>query len=264
MPSINTNFIPPKVKNDLTARFANLIKGKKVYVAIDAANLYYAALKAKMYIDFEQIYSWFSKKAKYAEIGFYTAYNIDDEKQQEFLGQLESYGYTLIQKPIKVFNDKIKGNMDIEIAVDIIQKQTDFDTFVLMSGDGDFRYLINAIQKKTIVLSVGGFTSFDLHQDADNYFFLNRVSSIWKSRKSAQEKPKIDESYLIFVDQMDYPEPLAFNEQLNSQFMPSKPPADKEIQVETKPKKTSKKPKVRLRLKKQRRDESAKPIIIGD
>ncbi len=215
------NFVAPKIKNDLTNRFANLIQGKKVYVAIDAANLYYAALKAKIYLDFEQIYNWFTKNTKYVEIGFYTAYNIDDAKQLEFLKQIESYGYTLIKKPIKIFNDnKVKGNMDIEIAVDILRKENDFDIFVLLSGDGDFRYLINNLKKPTIVLSVGGFTSFDLHQDADSYFFLNRVSAIWKSRKKQPNKIKVDESYLIFVDEVDYPEQdlIKAQENLNKSF----------------------------------------------
>ncbi len=256
MPGPNDNFIPPKIKNDLTARFAGLIKNKRVYVAIDAANLYYSALKAKMYIDFEQVFNWFQKRTKNVEIGFYTAYNIDDQKQQEFLHQLETYGYKLIQKPIKVFSDKIKGNMDIEIAVDVMQKQSDFDTFVLMSGDGDFWYLIQALDKKTIVLSVGGFTSFDLHQDADNYFFLNRVSSIWKSRQKAKKEPTLSQSYLIFVDQLDYPEPLIFNEQLNSEEL--KPQKTTNQRTNSKPGTSENdKPKVRLRLKQSKRSDGS-------
>lgn len=258
MPAANTNFVPPKIKNDLTSRLANLTKNKRVYVAIDAANLYYAALRAKMYIDFEQIFNWFEKKAKHVEIGFYTAYNVDDAKQHEFLTQLEGYGYKLIQKPIKVFNDKTKGNMDIEIAVDIMQKQEDFDVFVLMSGDGDFRYLINAIKKKSIVLSVGGFTSFDLHQDADNYFFLNRVASIWKNSKGNQQKPKINQSYLIFVDQLDYPEPLDFNEQMHSQPMDKQTEPGEEYKQEMNTNKNSGNHKVRLKIKRN------KPKIIPD
>ncbi len=231
------NFVAPKIKNDLTDKFAGLIQGKKVYVAIDAANLYYAALKAKIYLNFEQIYKWFTKNTKYVEIGFYTAYNVDDTKQLEFLKQIESYGYTLICKPIKIFsNNKVKGNMDIEIAVDILRKENDFDTFVLLSGDGDFRYLINNLKKPTIVLSIGGFTSFYLHQDADNYFFLNRVSAIWKSRKKQSNKIKIDESYLIFVDEVDYPEQ-------------SIPQAKKNLNKITKLEDTKpKKPKIKLKV----------------
>lgn len=259
MPQTNTtHFVPPRVKNDLTARFAKLIDDKKVYVAIDAANLYYSALKAKMYIDFEQIIDWFRKKSKSVEIGFYTAYNVDDIKQQEFLKQLEEYGYKLIQKPIKVFNDKIKGNMDIEIAVDIIQKQPDYDIFVLMSGDGDFRYLINAMDKKSIVLSVGGFTSFELHHDADNYFFLNRVSGLWRSRKNKVDKLKLDESYLIFVDQLDYPEVASLGGLEDLGGMDAVKSILTDAKTENRTKKSYQKPKVRLKISK------SKPTIIAD
>jgi len=194
-------------KNDLTHRLLELIKKQRVYVAIDAANLYYAALKAKMHLNFEQIYNWFNKNTKYVELGFYTAYNAEDEKQIEFLERLEEYGYKIIKKPIKIFqNHKVKGNMDIEITVDILKRESEFDVFVLMSGDGDFSYLIKALTKTTIVLGVGGFTSYDLHQMADNYFFLDRVSAVWRSRKNVTELSKTQERYIIFIDQIDYPD----------------------------------------------------------
>jgi len=202
-----TEITTKRLKNDLTHRLLELIKNQKVYVAIDAANLYYAALKAKLHLNFEQIYNWFNKNTKYVELGFYTAYNAEDQKQIEFLERLEEYGYKIIKKPIKVFqNYKIKGNMDIEITVDLLRREAEFDVFVLMSGDGDFSYLIKALTKTTIVLGVGGFTSYDLHQMADNYFFLDRVSAVWRSRKKATHLSKVEAKYIIFIDQMDYPE----------------------------------------------------------
>ena len=105
-----TEITTKRLKNDLTHRLLELIKNQKVYVAIDAANLYYAALKAKLHLNFEQIYNWFNKNTKYVELGFYTAYNAEDQKQIEFLERLEEYGYKIIKKPIKVFqNHKVKG-----------------------------------------------------------------------------------------------------------------------------------------------------------
>lgn len=259
MPDVpTTDFVPPKIKNDLTARFASLIKNKTVYVAIDAANLYYSALKAKMYIDFERIMNWFRKHTKTVEIGFYTAYNADDLKQQEFLKQLESYGYKLIRKPIKIFNNKIKGNMDIEIAVDVIQKQAEFDIFVLMSGDGDFGYLINAIAKKTIVLSVGGFTSYELHHNADNYFFLNRIASLWRSPKNKPSKPKTDPSYLIFIDQLDYPEQAESAKLADDTHKNKNAAAQIGTHSGRRSKKNPQTPKIRLKVSK------SKPLIVTE
>jgi len=228
-----------RLKNDLTHRLLELIKNQKVYVAIDAANLYYAALKAKLHLNFEQIYNWFNKNTKYVELGFYTAYNAEDQKQVEFLERLEEYGYKVIKKPIKVFqNHKVKGNMDIEITVDLLRREQEFDVFVLMSGDGDFSYLIKALTKTTIVLGVGGFTSYDLHQMADNYFFLDRVSAVWRSRKKTAHLSKVEERYIIFIDQMDYPE--------EKELLVVTTQPQRLIQTETKT--ISKNPKVKLKI----------------
>jgi uncharacterized LabA/DUF88 family protein len=99
--------------------------------------------------------------------------------------------------------------MDIELAVDALNKIDDYDVLVLFSGDGDFTYLIQDIEKKgkrIIVIGTGGFTSYELHQQAHNYFFLNRISSIWqkqrKPKKSAEpdEELNISDQPQVFMD----------------------------------------------------------------
>lgn len=186
----DNKFIPPRNKNDLTAMLANLIQKKRVGVFIDSANLYYAAGKANLKIDYFQIAKWFHKHAESVELNFYTAFDPADQKQQDFFTDLENAGYRLIKKPIKVFADSVKGNMDIELAVDSLIKKDEYDSLVLVSGDGDFHYLVKALEqlgKKTIILGVGGFTSYELHQEADNYFFLNRISHVWRKTDKRQK-----------------------------------------------------------------------------
>jgi uncharacterized LabA/DUF88 family protein len=176
-------FIPPKNKNDMSSVLRSLIKNKNVGVFIDSANLYYAANKASLKIDYFQISRWFSSHCNLTTLNFYTAYDPLDERQGDFFVDLEKAGYNLIKKPIRVFADSVKGNMDIELAVDVLMNQDKFETLVLISGDGDFQRLIQALDqlnKKTIILGVGGFTSYELHQEADNYFFLNRIQEVWK------------------------------------------------------------------------------------
>lgn len=192
-----------KVKSDLVARLRSLVKNKRVGVYIDAANLYYSATVAEMYIDFETVADWFKRHSRGVSLNFYTAYDLEDIKQIGFLDELENYGYRVIKKPVKVFDNLRKGNMDIELAVDALSDQDKYDIFVLISGDGDFHYLMKKLEevgKKTMVLGVGGFTSYELHQDADNYFFLDRIASVWQGKSRSRSHSK---EYYIFIDQIE-------------------------------------------------------------
>ena len=72
---------------------------------------------------------------------------------------LDYNGYTMVTKPTKEFIDssgrrKIKGNMDIELAVDVLQMSEYLDHAVIFSGDGDFRRLVEALQRKGLRVSV--------------------------------------------------------------------------------------------------------------
>ena len=194
-------FIPQKNRNDLTGQFAKLVAGRRVSVVIDAANLYYASSVSKIKIDYFQVASWFKTNCKTVNLNFYTAFDPEDVKQIEFFETLEASGYNVVKKPIKVFEDSKKGNMDIELAVDAVTQKDSYDILILLSGDGDFTYLISALEilgKETIILGIGGFTSYELHQEAGRYFFLNRISHVWRkffnktSETGEQEESSVD------------------------------------------------------------------------
>jgi uncharacterized LabA/DUF88 family protein len=72
---------------------------------------------------------------------------------------LDYNGYTMVTKPAKEFTDatgrrKVKGNMDIELAIDVMEMAPHLDHIVLFSGDGDFRRLVEAVQRKGVRVSV--------------------------------------------------------------------------------------------------------------
>ena len=186
-------FIPPRNKNDMTGNLRKLIKDKRVSVYIDSANLYFASNIAKIRIDFIHLAHWFRQHSRLTGINFYTAFDPEETKQLEFIEELKQEGYRLVTKPIKVFENSKKGNMDIELAVDCITQKDLYDVVILLSGDGDFSYLIQALDsmgKDTIILGVGGFTSYELHQEADNYFFLNRIMEVWSNRQKKKSRVK--------------------------------------------------------------------------
>ncbi|NJL96356.1 NYN domain-containing protein [Candidatus Gracilibacteria bacterium] len=186
-------FVPPKNTSDLVAHLNKTIKNKKVSIYIDSANLYFASNVAKLKIDFIQFAKWFKKNCKLTGLNFYTAFNPDDPKQLTFLKELEDEGYRIVKKPIKVFETSKKGNMDIELAVDALLQKDMYETLILLSGDGDFSYLVQALAalgRETIIIGIGGFTSYELHQEASDYFFLNRITSVWQKPRSRKKTTK--------------------------------------------------------------------------
>ncbi len=92
---------------------------------------------------------------------YYTALAEDQEYSsiRPLIDWLDYNGYTMVTKPTKEFTDasgrrKVKGNMDIELAVDAMRLADSLDHIVLFSGDGDFRSLVNALQQRGKRVSV--------------------------------------------------------------------------------------------------------------
>lgn len=134
---------------------------EKIAVFIDGANLYATARALDMEIDYKQLKTFFAEKGRLLRAFYYTAIMDDQEYSplRPLIDWLDYNGYTLVTKPIKEFTDdhgrrKIKGNMDIEMAVDMLALSDHVDHIVLFSGDGDFRRLIEAVQRKGVRVTV--------------------------------------------------------------------------------------------------------------
>jgi uncharacterized protein (TIGR00288 family) len=185
-------------KFDLSHDLAAKIKGKRVLCLIDGGNLYHAAYKKKLNVDFEQFITWFKENTdKKMQMYYYSAFDPDDEKQVSFMDGLKDAGYKMHLKPIrKVAKDVIKGNLDVELTVDAIRLKRAYDVLVLISGDGDFTYLLQYVEKtgkQTMVLGIAGFMSFELHNEADNYYFFDRIKQVWRTprkKKGEEEEDK--------------------------------------------------------------------------
>jgi len=182
-------------KPSMVRKLAELIKGKRVMVFIDGSNLYYMMYQSKTRFSYETFESWLQSKCKLEAIHYYTAFDPEEDKQTDFLTDLEGLKYTIHKKPIKWVKDHHKGNMDVELAVDAISLAPKYDLMFLISGDGDFSYLCNALEildKKTIVASLGGYTAPELHESADNYFFLERISTVWKPQRNKTKPSNLE------------------------------------------------------------------------
>ncbi len=128
---------------------------------IDGANLYATAKTLGFDIDYKRLLREFQSKGRLIRAFYYTALVEDQEYSsiRPLVDWLDYNGYAVVTKPTKEFVDsmgrrKVKGNMDIELAVDAMEMAGCLDHMVLFSGDGDFRSLVEAVQRRGVRVSV--------------------------------------------------------------------------------------------------------------
>src|SRR5579875_1651329 len=134
---------------------------ERLALVIDGANLYSAARGLGFDIDYTRLLALFREQGRMIPALYYTALVEDQEDapSRPRVDWLDYNGYTMVTKPTKEFTDamgrrRVKGNMDIELAIDMLEMAQYIDHAVLFSGDGDFRRLVEAVQRKGVRVSV--------------------------------------------------------------------------------------------------------------
>ena len=159
---------------------------EKIALFIDGANLYATSKSLGFDIDYRKLLASFQSKGYLLRAYYYTALIEDQEYSsiRPLIDWLDYNGYKVVTKPAKEFTDstgrrKIKGNMDIELAIDALELVKHVDHYVIFSGDGDFRSLVEALQRhgrKVTVVSTMSSTppmiSDDLRRQADHFVDL--------------------------------------------------------------------------------------------
>ncbi|PCI85608.1 MAG: NYN domain-containing protein [Hyphomicrobiales bacterium] len=177
----------------------HIYPAQKIAIFIDGANLYATAKALDFEIDYNQLLSLFKNKGQFVRAYYYTALVEDQEFSpiRPLIDWLDYNGFTMVTKPTKEFIDssgrkKIKGNMDIELTVDVMEIVDEVDHIVLFSGDGDFRRLAEAVQRKGKVISIVStvksrppMVADELRRQADQFIDLNDLKQII-GRKDAQ------------------------------------------------------------------------------
>jgi len=146
-------------------------------VFIDASNIYFSQKTLEWRIDFKKLLDYFKKEADLSRIAFYGALNPDNERERKFHDFLEIIGYVVRHKKIKFIKDATdqehgghnKGNVDVDLTIDAVHFKNDYDSFILLSGDGDFESLLKYLKvyhKRCIVLSTKGHVSIELIRQA--------------------------------------------------------------------------------------------------
>jgi uncharacterized LabA/DUF88 family protein len=163
---------------------------EKIAVFIDGANLYATSRSLGFDIDYRRLLVEFREHGYLLRAVYYTAMAEDQEYSsiRPLIDWLDYNGYRVVTKPLKRFEDaegrrKLKGNMDIELAIDAMEIAEHIDHFVLFSGDGDFRYLVEALQRKgkkvTVVSTVRTqppMIADDLRRQADHFVDISDLA----------------------------------------------------------------------------------------
>jgi uncharacterized LabA/DUF88 family protein len=128
---------------------------------IDGANLYATARALGFDIDYRRLLKEFQDRGTLLRAFYYTAIVEDQEYTsiRPLVDWLDYNGYTVVTKPTKEFVDaggrrKVKGSMSIELAVNVMELADHIDAMVLFSGDGDFRPLLKAVQRRGVHVTV--------------------------------------------------------------------------------------------------------------
>ena len=193
---------------------------ERLALFIDGSNLYAAARALGFDIDYKKLLEDFSRRGRLIRALYYTAIMDDQEYSpiRPLVDWLDYNGYTMVTKPTKVFTDasggrKIKGNMDIELAVDVMDMAPHVDHVVLFSGDGDFRRLVEVVQRRgcrvTVVSTLRThppMVADELRRQADNFLELAdlapAISRAPQAPRHAVAEPEDDDD-AYFDDELD-------------------------------------------------------------
>ncbi|GLT09000.1 NYN domain-containing protein [Sulfitobacter porphyrae] len=167
-------------------------KDERLALFIDGSNLYAAAKTLGFDIDYKLLRAEFMRRGKLLRAFYYTALLENDEYSpiRPLVDWLNYNGFSMVTKPAKEYTDsmgrrKVKGNMDIELAVDAMELAPRVDHIVIFSGDGDFRPLVESLQRQGVRVSVVStirsqppMISDDLRRQADNFIELEDLREV--------------------------------------------------------------------------------------
>jgi uncharacterized LabA/DUF88 family protein len=189
-----------EIKKPTSAVSSSLFQGihrGRVAIFIDGINLFHAALQVGLEIDYLKLLCRLTENSRLLRAFFYTGIDMSrppairlrsQEKQQGFLFWMRRNGYRVVSKEFQPVENSKKPNLNVEIAVDMINLAPYYDTAVLISGDGDLAYAVNAVTStgsRVEVVSLRTMTSDNLIDVADYFIDLDSIKQyIQKDAKS--------------------------------------------------------------------------------
>lgn len=179
-PATKANIKPKEPNSANNSTFNEDDNRGRVAIFIDGLNLFHAALQLGIEIDYVKLLCRLTKTSRLLRAFFYTGMDTGNEKQQGFLLWMRRNGYRVVTKDMSVVpdNNYKKPNLNVEIAVDMITLAPYYDTAVLVSGDGDLSYAVNAVSgmgARVEVIGLQTSTSDHLIDVADEFIDFDSI-----------------------------------------------------------------------------------------
>jgi len=187
----------------MTSILSNLIHpNDRVGLFIDGANLYSAAKAINFDIDYKKLLLEFRRHGHFVRANYYTAILEDQDFSpiRPLVDWLDYNGFTVVTKPAREFTDasgrrRIKGDMDVEIVVDLMEAAAHLTHVFLFSGDGDFVAVVQALQRRGVRVTVVStlrsqppMAADNLRRQADTFLDLSELTSAFG--RAARERPQ--------------------------------------------------------------------------
>ncbi|MEN3930521.1 NYN domain-containing protein [Microvirga sp. W0021] len=181
---------------------------QRIALFIDGANLYATTKSLGFDVDYRKLLKEFQGRGMLMRAFYYTALVEDQEYSsiRPLVDWLDYNGYRVVTKPTKEFVDsagrrKVKGNMDIELAIDALELAPFIDHMVLFSGDGDFRSLVEAVQRRGVKVTVVSTVATqppmiadELRRQADEFVDLTYLlNKIGRDMNDRNDMPRVVE-----------------------------------------------------------------------
>jgi uncharacterized LabA/DUF88 family protein len=182
----------------------HLVPTERVALFIDGASLYSVSRNLGFDVDYRSLLEFFRKRAHLIRAYYYAALLETEEYSplKPLTDWLAYNGYTLVTKPAKEFTDssgrrRIKGNMDIELAIDMLELSPRIDHAILFSGDADFRRLVEAVQRRGVRVSVVSsirtsppMIADELRRQADQFIEIADIAGEFTRRQTERRLPR--------------------------------------------------------------------------
>ena len=172
----------------------------RIALFIDGANLYATSKQLGFDMDYRRLLREFQGRGNLIRAFYFTTLVESEEYSsiRPLVDWLDYNGYRVITKAAKEFTDatgrrRVKGNMDIELAIEMLELAPHLDQIYLFSGDGDFRRVVQAVQAKGVRVTVIStqktqppHIADELRRQADAFLDLNDLMAEFGRPKAAQ------------------------------------------------------------------------------
>lgn len=178
---------------------------EKTIILIDGANLYSASRNLGFDVDYRELLEFFTAQTKIVRAYYYCALLEGEEYSplKPLTDWLAYNGYVVISKAAKEFTDasgrrRVKGNMDVELAVTMMELAPRIDHIILFSGDADYRSAVEAVQRQgvhvTVVSSMKSsppVIADELRRQCDQFIELADIAGDFTRRQTEPRTPRV-------------------------------------------------------------------------